>query len=60
MVKENLVSYFPSRACDSIEDLAEKCMNPGNCRSSTLKHSIKDNSNFAYPVPVYIYTKNQI
>jgi len=23
-VKEKLVSYFPSRACDSIDDLAEQ------------------------------------
>ena len=43
MVKENLLSYFPSRAYASIDDLAETSMNPANCRSSTVKHSIKDN-----------------
>jgi len=41
MVKENLVSYIPSRAYVSIDDLAETIMNPANCRSSTVKHSIK-------------------
>jgi len=42
MVKENLVSYFPSRTYDSIDDLTKTIMNPANCRSSTMKHSIKD------------------
>jgi hypothetical protein len=37
MVKENIVSYFPSRAYDSIYGLAETIMNPANCRSSTVK-----------------------
>jgi hypothetical protein len=56
MVKKNLVSYFPSRAYASIDDLDETIMNPANCRSSTVKHSIKDNINFAHPEPVYVYT----
>jgi len=56
MVKENLASYFPSRACDSIDDLEETIMNPVNCRSSTVKHYIKDNINFSHPEPVYVYT----
>ena len=54
MVKEN-VSYFPSRAYASIDDLAETIMNPANCRSSTVKHSLKDNTNIAHPEPVYVY-----
>jgi hypothetical protein len=56
MVKENLVSYIPSRAYASIDDLAETIMNPANCRSSTVKHSIKDNINFAHSEPVCVYT----
>jgi hypothetical protein len=56
MVKENLVSYFTSRAYDSINDLAETIMNSVNCCSSTVKHYIKDNINFAHPEPVYVYT----
>jgi hypothetical protein len=49
MVKGYLVSYFPSRAYDSIDDLAETIMNPPNCRSSTVNHPIKDNINFCSP-----------
>ena len=56
VVKENLISYFPSRVYASIDDLAETIMNPANLRSSTLKYPIKDNINFAYPEPVYVYT----
>jgi len=56
MVNENLIFYTPSRAYDSIDDLAETIMNPANCRFSTLKHSIKDNINFAHPALVYVYT----
>ena len=43
MVKEKLVSYFPSRAYDSIDDLAKTIMNSAKCRSSTVKHPIKEN-----------------
>jgi len=56
VVKENLVSHFPSCAYDSIHDLEETIRNPANCRSSTVKHPIKDNINFAHPEPVYVYT----
>ena len=49
-------SYFPSRVYDSIDDLAETIMHPANCRSSTVKHSMKDNINFSHPEPLYIYT----
>ena len=31
-------------------------MNPVNCRSSTVKHTLQDNINFAHPEPVYVYT----
>jgi hypothetical protein len=56
MVKETFVSNFQSRAYDNINDIAETIMNPANCLSSTVKHSIKDNINFAHPEPVYVYT----
>lgn len=56
MVNENLVSYFPARAYESIDDLAETIMNPDNCHSSTVKLSPKDNIYFSQPEPVYIYT----
>jgi len=41
MVNENLVSYFPVRAYDSIDDLAETFMNLTNCRSSAINLSRK-------------------
>ena len=50
------MSYFPSCAYASIDDLAETTMNPDNCRSSTVKHSIKGNINLAHSEPVYVYT----
>jgi len=56
MVKVNLVSYFPSRAYDSIDDLAETIINTANSCSSAVKHSIKQNINIAHPQPVYVYT----
>jgi len=56
MVKENIVYYFPSRAYDSIDDLAETNMNPANCISSTVKHSLKGNINCPHPTP---YTFNR-
>ena len=56
IVRENIVSYFPSGACDSIDDLAESVMKPVNCRSPTVNHSIKYNINYAHPEPVYVYT----
>jgi hypothetical protein len=57
MVKENVVSYFPSRAYDSIDELAEAIMNPANCRSSTVKHPIKTILNLLAQKP---YTFTQI
>ena len=55
LVKKNLVSYFPSRAYNSVDDLEKTIINPANYRSSTVKHSLKDNINFAHPDPVYVY-----
>jgi len=56
MLNENLVSYFPARVYNDIEDLAQAIMNPHNCRSSTVNLYKKDNFHFAQPEPVYIYT----
>ena len=56
MVSQNLLSYFPARVYNGIDDLAETIMNPANCRSSTMNLSTKDNFNFAQPEPVYVYT----
>ena len=56
MVNENLVSYFPARVYNGIDDLTETIMNPAICPSSTVNLSRKDNFNFTQPEPVYIYT----
>ena len=53
---DNVVSYFPARVYDGIEDLAKTIMNPGNCRTSKVTLFSKDNFYFALPEPVYIYT----
>jgi len=54
--KLNLVSDFPSHAYGRIDDLKETIMNPANCPSSIVKHSIKQNINFAHPETIYVYT----
>jgi len=56
IVNENLVSYFPARTYNDINDLAEIIINPANCRSSTVNLSTKDKFNFSQPEPVYVYT----
>ena len=55
-VDDNVVSYFPARVYDRIEDLGKTIMNPGNCRTSRVTLFSKDNFDFALPEPVYIYT----
>ena len=52
----HVVSHFPSRVYNGVEDLAETIMNPANCRSSRITVSIKDYPNFTTPEPVYVYT----
>ena len=55
-VDDGVVSYFPARIYDRIEDLAKTIMNPGNCRTSRMTIFSKDNFDFAIPEPIYIYT----
>ena len=56
MGNEYLVSYFPARVYNGIDDLEGTIMNPANCHPSTVNLSTKDNFNFTQPEPVYIYT----
>jgi len=51
-----VVSHFPNRVYNGLEYLAETIMNPANCHSSRITESLKDNSDFALPEPVYVYT----
>jgi len=51
-----VVSHFPNRVYNGLEDLAETFMNPAICSSSRENVSVKDNSHFASHEPVYVYT----
>jgi hypothetical protein len=51
-----VVSHFPNRVYNGLEDLAEKIMNPPNCHSTRINMNVKDNYDFASPKPVYVYT----
>jgi hypothetical protein len=51
-----VVSHFPNRVYDGLEDFSETIMNPANCHSSSVNVSVKGNSDFASPEPVDVYT----
>jgi hypothetical protein len=55
-INEKVVSHFPLRVYNGLEDLAKTIMNPANCPSSSAAIPVKDNSDFATPEPVYVYT----
>jgi hypothetical protein len=52
----NIISHFPARMYNGIEDLAEIIMNPANCHTSRITVSLKDNPDFTKPEAVYEYT----
>ena len=56
VINENLVSYFPARVYNVIEDLAETILNPANCRTFLVLLHTKDNVNFTQHEPLYVYT----
>jgi len=55
-IDNHIVSHFPGRICNGLEDLAETIMNPANCHTSGITVSLKDNPDFTTPEPVYVYT----
>jgi hypothetical protein len=55
-ITDKLVSHFPVRVYKGIEVLVENIMTPANHRSSRVILSTKDNTDFALPEPVYVYT----
>ena len=55
-IDNHIVSHFPVRIYNGLEDLAETIMNPANCRTSRITVSLKDNADFTTPLPVYVYT----
>ena len=50
----NVVSRFPNRVYNGLEDLAEIIMYPADCHSSRVNESVKDNSDFVSPEHVYV------
>jgi len=46
-IRDNVVSYFPNRVYNGLEDKAETIMNPANCHSSRVSVPVKDKSEFA-------------
>ena len=55
-IRDNMVSHFPNRVCNGLEDLAEQIMKPANCHSNKITVPMKDNYDLASPEPVYVYT----
>ena len=51
-----MVSYFPVKVYNGVEDLTEKVITPYNCRSSGVTLAVRDNFDFAVPEPVHVYT----
>jgi hypothetical protein len=55
-IGEKVVSHFPVRLYNELEDLAETIMNPANCHTSRVPLSVNGSFNFATPEPVYVCT----
>ena len=55
-IDDNVISYFPARTYNGLEDLATTIMNPANCHSSKITVTTKDNSNYNTPETIYVYT----
>jgi len=41
MICENVISYFPARVYNRIEDLGETFMNTANCHSARITVAVK-------------------
>jgi hypothetical protein len=55
-IDNHIVSHFPARIYNGLEDLAEAIMNPANYHTSRITVSLNDNTGFITPEPVYVYT----
>jgi hypothetical protein len=54
-IEENVVSHFPVRTYNELDDLDSTTLDPTNCRYSKVSLTVKDNYDFATPEPAYIY-----
>jgi hypothetical protein len=55
-VGEKIISHFPVRVYNGLEDLAATIMAPANCSANKVSLPETDNLNFAAPEPIYVYT----
>jgi hypothetical protein len=55
-IDNHIISHFPARIYNGLEDLAETIMKPANWHTSRVTVSLKDNPDFTTPEPVYVYT----
>jgi hypothetical protein len=55
-IDNHVVSHYPARVYNVLEDLAETILNPANCRASKITVSLKDNPDLTTPEPVYVYS----
>ena len=54
LIDIHVVSQFPARVYNGLEDLDETIMNPANSSTSRITISLKDNPHFTTPEPVYV------
>jgi hypothetical protein len=55
-IDDNVISYFPARIYNGVEDLATTIMNPNNCHSSKSTLTTNDNCNYDKPETIYVFT----
>jgi hypothetical protein len=55
-INEKVVSHFPLRVYNGLEDLAKTIMSTANYHSSSVDIPVKDNSDVATTEPAYLYT----
>jgi hypothetical protein len=53
-IDDKVISYFPARVYNGLEDLAATIMNPANCHSFRI--TSKDSCTYAAPETIYVYT----
>ena len=55
-IDSHVVSHFPVRVYNGLENRAETVMNTANCRTSRITVSLNDNPDFTTAETVKVYT----
>jgi hypothetical protein len=55
VIDNQLVSQFPARVYNGLEDLNKTILDTANCRTSNVSVALKNNPDFTAPEPVYVY-----